>query len=71
MPQIHAAAHDHTYFGMALANLVRFDLGPRLAGMHKRKPCVASGPAVSASLRPIVSEALQMETAVKFWRFYF
>jgi Tn3 transposase DDE domain len=26
-----------THFGMALANLVGFDLAPRLAGMNKRK----------------------------------
>lgn len=48
----------HTHFGMALANLVGFDLAPRLAGMNKRKLYLPRGLDVPASLRPIVSETV-------------
>ena len=47
--------HGHTHFGMALANLVGFDLTPRLAGMNKRKLYLPRGLDVPASLQPIVS----------------
>ena len=59
--------HGHTHFGMALANLVGFDLAPRLAGMNKRKLYLPRGLDVPASLRPIVSETVSTSAITRGW----
>ena len=59
--------HGHTHFGMALANLVGFDLAPRLAGMNKRKLYLPHGLDVPASLRPIVSETISTGAITRGW----
>ncbi len=59
--------HGHTHFGMALANLVGFDLTPRLAGMNKRKLYLPRGLDVPASLRPIVSETVSTRAIARGW----
>ncbi|NML91754.1 Tn3 family transposase [Sphingobium sp. TB-6] len=59
--------HGHTHFGMALANLVGFDLAPRLAGMNKRKLYLPRGLDVPASLRPIVSETVSTGAITRGW----
>jgi len=59
--------HGHTHFGMALANLVGFDLAPRLAGMNKRKLYLPRGLDIPASLRPIVSETVSTSAITRGW----
>ena len=59
--------HGHTHFGMALANLVGFDLTPRLAGMSKRKLYLPRGLDVPASLKPIVSETVSTRAISRGW----
>ena len=59
--------HGHTHFGMALANLVGFDLSPRLAGMNKRKLYLPRGLDVPPSLRPIVSETVSTSAITRGW----
>jgi TnpA family transposase len=59
--------HGHTHFGMALANLVGFDLAPRLAGMNKRKLYLPRGLDVPASLVPIVSETVSTRAITRGW----
>ena len=59
--------HGHTHFGMALANLVGFDLTPRLAGMNKRKLYLPRGLDVPASLQPIVSETVSTRAIARGW----
>ncbi|RYE60053.1 MAG: Tn3 family transposase, partial [Hyphomicrobiales bacterium] len=59
--------HGHTHFAMALANLVGFDLAPRLAGMNKRKLCLPRGLDVPARLRPIVSETVPISAIAQSW----
>ena len=60
--------HGHTHFGMALANLVGFDLTPRLAGMNKRKLYLPRGLDVPASLKPIVSETVSTRAIIPIAR---
>ena len=52
---------------MALANLVGFDLAPRLAGMNKRKLYLPRGLDVPASLQPIVSETVSTRAITRGW----
>jgi TnpA family transposase len=59
--------HGHTHFGMALANLVGFDLAPRLAGMNKRKLYLPRGLNIPATLRPIVSETVSLSAITQGW----
>jgi TnpA family transposase len=59
--------HGHTHFGMALANLVGFDLAPRLAGMNKRKLYLPRGLDVPASLQPVVSETVSTNAITQGW----
>ena len=59
--------HGHTHFGMALANLVGFDLAPRLAGLNRRKLYLPRGLDVPASLRPIVSETIPIRAITQGW----
>jgi TnpA family transposase len=59
--------HGHTLVGMSLANLVGFDLAPRLAGMSKRKLYLPRGLAVPESLVPIVSETVSTRAITRGW----
>ena len=59
--------HGHTHFGMALANLVGFDLTPRLAGMNKRRLYLPRGLDVPASLQSIVSETVSTRAITRGW----
>ena len=59
--------HGFTYFAMALAKLVGFDLCPRLAGLKTRRLYLPKGLEVPHVLRPIVAETVSRRTIGRGW----
>jgi TnpA family transposase len=59
--------HGFTYFGMATAKVLGFDLCPRLKGLRRQKLHVPKGTAIPSILDPLVEPDITLQQIESGW----
>jgi TnpA family transposase len=59
--------HGFTYFAMAIAKVLSFDLCPRLKGLRRQKLHVPAGTAIPSILEPIVEPDITLQQIESGW----